>query len=387
MNRSRRDRDRRRNAGRPARELTAQTDECLVERVLRGDDRAFEVLFDRHVADALWFAREALGSWGEAEEAVRHSFAAAHAYLATRDRGVEFAPWLHTILGNHCLSMLHAREPQPGEEESKPLAPVVDLDEWRRRRGGLGAVALPAALSAGLRDSVLAACGIGAGGAAGGAAMVGGGSLLGGALAKVAVVALLAGSVGAAGKAVSERDPSTRQAVVATADTELKSPGRRGTPRLASAVPRVALERIARELRRAGARARAPAAPLRGGEPLPAVAPEAPVASAPVAPAVAHAPPVVGPAPHAPPAGAGGGTGQVLVKEVERALAEVLPPAGSEPAPSPELDPLPPPVADVVEGLPAIGDDLPVNPDALNEDLGGLLPPELQPPNLPPRAP
>ncbi len=178
--------------------LLVSSDEQLVDLVLGGDDLAFDLLFERHVADALWFAREALGSPEDAEEAVSHSFAAAHAYLAARDRAVEFGPWLQTILGNHCLSMLQARGPRP-----RRLAKVVDLTEWRSRRGRLG-IAAPVASLAGLREGALALFGIGTGAAATGA-VGGGGSLVAGTLAKVAVAALLVGGAGAAGDAVSER--------------------------------------------------------------------------------------------------------------------------------------------------------------------------------------
>jgi hypothetical protein len=163
--------------------------------VLDGHDAAFELLFDRHVAEAVWFAREVLGSWGEAEEAVRHSFAAAHAYLGARGREIEFAPWLHTIVSNHCLSMLQARTPGPAGPAH--TAAVVDLDEWRRKRKLLGA-ALPVAPTVALRDGVMAACGIGGGAATGGAATAGA-PLLGGTVAKLAVVAVLAGSAGVVG--------------------------------------------------------------------------------------------------------------------------------------------------------------------------------------------
>ncbi len=199
MNRSRRTRDRRLGPRRPPRdELLRHSDEQLVELVLDGHDPAFDVLFDRHVADSLWYAREVLGSWGEAEEAVRHSFAAAHAYLATRGHETEFSPWLQTILGNYCLSMLQARTPGPGGSVGDSA--VVDLGEWRLRRKLMG-IALPIPAGAGLRESGLAACGIG-----GGAAATAGAPLLGGTLAKLAVVAVLAGGVGVAGDVSSSSD-------------------------------------------------------------------------------------------------------------------------------------------------------------------------------------
>jgi hypothetical protein len=203
------------------------SDDQLVDLVLAGSDEAFEVLFERHVADSLWYAREVLGSWGDAEEAVRHSFAAAHAYLETRGRETEFVPWLHTILGNHCLSMLQARAPAPTRHADH--ANVVDLGEWRLRRKLFG-VALPIAPSAGLRDSVMAACGIGAGA---GAATTAGAPLLGGALANLAVVAVIAGGgVGVAGHVASDRaaavDAGVETPVEQVADVTIGSRGDSG---------------------------------------------------------------------------------------------------------------------------------------------------------------
>jgi hypothetical protein len=198
VNRSRRTRDRGSGPRRPSRlALLECSDEQLVEFVLDGYDAAFEVLFDRHVADSLWYAREVLGTWGEAEEAVRHSFAAAHAYLAARGSQTEFRPWLQTILGNYCLSMLQARATVG--EQSADNATVVDLGEWRLRRKLFG-ISLPIAPAAGLRDAVMAACGIGAG-----SATTAGAPLFGGTLAKLAVVAVLAGGAGVAGDVTPER--------------------------------------------------------------------------------------------------------------------------------------------------------------------------------------
>lgn len=193
MKRARRDSHRGPGPRQPSRRaLAGRSDEQLVELVLGGNDDAFEVLFERHVTDSLWYAREVLGSWDEAEEAVSHSFAAAHAYLETRGRETEFAPWLQTILCNHCLSMLQART--PGPERPAENANVVDLGEWRLRRKLMG-VSLPIPATFGLRESLLAACGIGGGAAA----VAGGAPLVSGALVKLAVVAVLAGGVGVAG--------------------------------------------------------------------------------------------------------------------------------------------------------------------------------------------
>ncbi|HEX2071271.1 MAG TPA: sigma factor [Thermoleophilaceae bacterium] len=195
MNRSRRPGGRRASVRAPRRLLSLSSDDRLVERVIDGDDTAFELLYARHVADALAFAAGVLGSQEEAEEAVRHSFAAAHAYLAGGGRRTAFEPWLYAILENHCLSELKRRAPEPDGPER--LATVVDLDDWRRRRKLIG-VGLPFVPSAAFHDSVMSACGIGAGTAAAAT------PLLGGTLAKVAVVAVLAGGAGVAGTTASD---------------------------------------------------------------------------------------------------------------------------------------------------------------------------------------
>jgi hypothetical protein len=217
VQRSGRTRDRRRAPRRPQRRLLERSaDERLVDLVLAGDETAFDELFERHAPDALWFAREVLGSWNAAEEAVRHSFAAAHAYLDSRDPDVEFAPWLHTILSNHCLSVLQARAADPGESRD---AAVVDLEVWRRRRHKLLGGALPLSPSAGLHESVMTACGFGTAGAAATAAA----PLFGGTLAKVAMVAVLATGAGVAGDVATQRAdrPDGGVRVVAT-----QEPGR-----------------------------------------------------------------------------------------------------------------------------------------------------------------
>jgi hypothetical protein len=286
VHRSRGIRDRRRTSGRPSRGLLERwADERLVELVLAGDETAFEELFERHAADALWFARDVLGSWGEAEDAVRHSFAAAHAYLASRDPDVEFAPWLRTILTNHCLSMLQARTPDSGQPRG---ASVVDLAAWRRRRRRLLG-ALPLASGAGSHEGLLAACGLGAAGVGTTAT-----PLLGGTLAKITIVAVLATGVGVAGdvatqrveppdagvRVVAERSPGHGPA--ATPVTQSTEADTDRSARVGPAVPALELPTRHPDGGRHPAAGDAPAA----GSPVPAAldgAAKAPAAAAPVA--------------------------------------------------------------------------------------------------------
>jgi hypothetical protein len=69
-----------------------------------------------------------------------------------------------------------------------------------------------------------------------------------------------------------------------------------------------------------------------------------------------------------------------VIEEVERAIVDAVPPLGGEPhpvpPPPPTLDQLPPPVVEILDGLPAIGDDPPVTIETPSEEPGGLVPPE-----------
>ena len=322
--------------------LALAGDERLVEEIRRGNELAFEIVFERHGAPILGFCRHMLGSREEAEDAVQHTFAAAfHDLQRGGERQITLKPWLYTIARNRCLSLLRARREQPAELEELPteglaeqverraelrellgdlrelpeeqraallLAEAADLshaevagvlgcevarvkalvfrarsglierrearatpcadireqlanlrrgslrrselrhhlrhcagcseyrEEIRRQRQMLAA-ALPVAPSLGLKSSVLSAAGIGGGAAGGGAAAAagggaagaagvaaagGGGVALGGSLgsaavAKVALVAVLAGSGAVAGEAAVERvsgsDPGAPAAV------------------------------------------------------------------------------------------------------------------------------------------------------------------------------
>lgn len=99
---------------RPRRLLAALSDERLVEHVRRGEQAAFEVLYDRHSAGILGFCRHMLGSTADAEDAVQHTFIAAHAdILRHEQRDLHVKAWLYTIARNRCLSMLRARREQP----------------------------------------------------------------------------------------------------------------------------------------------------------------------------------------------------------------------------------------------------------------------------------
>ena len=112
--------------------LALAADERLVEQVRRGNEVAFEVVFERYGPGLLAFCRHMLSSREEAEDAVQLTFAAAHSDLLRRsDRVVALKPWLFTIARNRCLSMLRAQREAPTELGDLPTSGLGEQVEER----------------------------------------------------------------------------------------------------------------------------------------------------------------------------------------------------------------------------------------------------------------
>jgi RNA polymerase sigma factor (sigma-70 family) len=96
--------------------LAAFGDERLVAQLRRGNEAAFEVLYDRHHAGVLSYCRHMLGSRDEAEDALQQAFISAHADIVSSDKPIRFKAWIYTIARNRCLSVLRSRREQPSDE-------------------------------------------------------------------------------------------------------------------------------------------------------------------------------------------------------------------------------------------------------------------------------
>lgn len=91
------------------RRLRLCADERLVARIRAGDERCFEVAYDRYHRQLLAFCRHMLGTREEAEDALQQVFVSAHRQLLADDRPVQLKPWLYAIARNRCLSTLRDR--------------------------------------------------------------------------------------------------------------------------------------------------------------------------------------------------------------------------------------------------------------------------------------
>jgi RNA polymerase sigma factor (sigma-70 family) len=117
-------------------------DDHLVELVRRGNEAAFEAIYDRHHRPILSFCRHMLAGRDDAEDAVQHTFLSAYRDLTTSDKAIELRPWLFTIARNRCLSMLRARREQAGIEDLEPAteglaAEVQQREDLRELLGDL----------------------------------------------------------------------------------------------------------------------------------------------------------------------------------------------------------------------------------------------------------
>ena len=126
--------------GRPRSRLRfprGRSDDALVARVRAGDERAFELVFDRYHRGLLAFCRRMLASDEEAEDALQHTFMAAYRALRSSERPIVLKAWLYTIARNRCLSILRARREQvaldDGHAASDGLA--ADVDRRAELRG------------------------------------------------------------------------------------------------------------------------------------------------------------------------------------------------------------------------------------------------------------
>ena len=101
----------------PPRWLLARlSDDQLVRAARRGEEAAFETIYDRYHRQLLAFCRHMLGSREDSEDALQHTFGAAFRELRNRDREIHLRRWLYATARNRCINMLRARRERPAEE-------------------------------------------------------------------------------------------------------------------------------------------------------------------------------------------------------------------------------------------------------------------------------
>ncbi len=113
-------------------------DPRLAQLAAAGDERAFEVLYDRHHRALLAFCRHMVGSPEEAEDALQQTFLRAHRALLEHGAPDDPRPWLFVIARNRCKSLLVARREEAEVDER--VGSTVGLAEEVQTREDLRAV-------------------------------------------------------------------------------------------------------------------------------------------------------------------------------------------------------------------------------------------------------
>jgi RNA polymerase sigma-70 factor, ECF subfamily len=86
------------------------TDEALFERLVAGDLRAFDRLYDRFERPLFGFIRAQLGDVGEAEDVLHEAFMAVLRERGKRSEVRSFRAWLYQVARNLCQNRVRSRK-------------------------------------------------------------------------------------------------------------------------------------------------------------------------------------------------------------------------------------------------------------------------------------
>src|SRR3954469_16124851 len=111
-----------------SRGLVGRSDERLVSTAKDGDERAFEVLYERHSPAILRYCRSLLRSTQEAEDVKQEVFVLAITALRRGAEPAAFRPWLYRVAHNACVSHLRARRPVVVADHGVVVAPGAATD-------------------------------------------------------------------------------------------------------------------------------------------------------------------------------------------------------------------------------------------------------------------
>src|SRR4051812_34447839 len=120
--------------GSSSRGLAGRSDERLVSIAKDGDERAFEVLYERHSPAILRYCRSLLRSTQEAEDVKQEVFVLA---ISALRRGAEpdaFRPWLYRVAHNASMSHLRMRRPVLVADNGVLVGPVAAAEAVQHHR-------------------------------------------------------------------------------------------------------------------------------------------------------------------------------------------------------------------------------------------------------------
>src|SRR3954469_11316227 len=114
--------------------LASRSDERLVGVATDGDERAFEVLYERHSPAILRYCRSLLRSTQEAEDVKQEVFVLAISALRRGAQPDAFRPWLYRIAHNACMSHLRMRRPVLVADNGVLVGPAAAAEPVQHHR-------------------------------------------------------------------------------------------------------------------------------------------------------------------------------------------------------------------------------------------------------------
>lgn len=129
--------------------MTEPTDEELMERFCKGDERAFDALFARHAGPVHAFLTRMVGDSAQAEDLLQITFLSVVRSRDRFDRTARVAPWLFSIAANAARDALrrkvrsHEEQSTMHEVEVETHATLPDPGLAREIDAALAALPLP----------------------------------------------------------------------------------------------------------------------------------------------------------------------------------------------------------------------------------------------------
>src|SRR3954471_6406467 len=90
------------------------SDQRLVARIRRGDDRAFETLYRRYQRRIAAYVLGMVKDHGRAEDVTQEVFVSALRRMRQSERPIAFKPWIYEIAKNACIDAVPAQPPGRG---------------------------------------------------------------------------------------------------------------------------------------------------------------------------------------------------------------------------------------------------------------------------------
>lgn len=105
------------------------TDAAIVERVLRGEVDAFELIVARYYGRCRRYAERALRDPSDADEAVQNAFVRAYDALGRYREQDRFGAWIFRILVTECRAILSRRSRESRRYADEPLDGIEAVAE------------------------------------------------------------------------------------------------------------------------------------------------------------------------------------------------------------------------------------------------------------------